>query len=169
MKSKASDNSKMIFNFAPESDIQRWTVINDIVMGGRSSGTFYLNSEGMGVFEGKVSLENNGGFSLLRYRPSKLCTKEFTHITIRLCGDGKKYQFRIKSDSDDDYSYVFYFVTSGGWQDVVIPLKEMYPSFRGKKLDRANFSGGYIEEIGFLIGNKEEETFKLLLDKIELN
>ena len=33
----------------------------------------------------------------------------------------------------------------------------MYPSFRGRKLDKPNFPKEYIEEIGFLIGNKKNE------------
>jgi hypothetical protein len=37
-------------------------------MGGESSSTFQLNSEGHGVFEGNISLDNNGGFSSVRYR-----------------------------------------------------------------------------------------------------
>ena len=44
----------------------------------------------------------------------------------------------------------------------------MYPSFRGRKLNQANFSNDYIEEIAFLIANKRQENFKLLIDKIEL-
>lgn len=37
-------------------------------MGGKSSGDFYINESGNGVFEGFVSLANNGGFSSVRYR-----------------------------------------------------------------------------------------------------
>ena len=51
--------------------------------------------------------------------------------------------------------------------EVKIPLKEMYPSFRGRRLNQPNFSNDYIEEITFLVGNKKNENFKLLLDKIE--
>jgi hypothetical protein len=35
-------------------------VVDDAVMGGMSSGTFKLDPDGQGVFEGTVSLENNG-------------------------------------------------------------------------------------------------------------
>ena len=163
-----SMNSNVIFDFTTKSDIQKWTIADDIVMGGKSSSTFKLSPEGFGDFEGRVSLENNGGFSSLRYRSKRIILNNHTHIVIKLCGDGKKYQFRLKSNSDDYYSYVSYFVTSGEWQEIVIPLKDMYSSFRGRKLDMPNFSNEYIEEIGFLIGNKKEESFKLLLDKIEL-
>jgi hypothetical protein len=83
-------------------------------------------------------------------------------------GDNKKYQFRIKSNSRDYYSYISPFSTNGDWQEIQIPLKDMYPSFRGRNLEKPNFSEDYIEEITFLIGNKNEEKFELLIDKIEL-
>jgi hypothetical protein len=57
------------------------------------------------------------------------------------------------------------FLTSGEWQEIKIPLKEMYPSFRGRRLNQPNFSTHYMEEIAFLIGNKKEENFELLIDK----
>lgn len=44
----------------------------------------------------------------------------------------------------------------------------MYPSFRGRKLAQPNFSSDHVEEIAFLIGNKKPESFKLMIDKIEL-
>ena len=36
----------------------------------------------------------------------------------------------------------------------------MYPSFRGRKLNKSNYSESEIQEIAFLIGNKKEENFK---------
>jgi hypothetical protein len=160
--------SEVIFKFSKSSDIQNWIIVDDAVMGGRSSSTFKLNADGFGVFEGAVSLDNNGGFSSLRYRIDKKLRKEYTKINIKLRGDGKNYQFRIKSNSRDYYSYIAPFSTSGEWQEIEIPLKDMFPSYRGRKLDKANFSNDYFEEITFLIGNKKNEKFKLLIDKIEL-
>jgi len=161
-------SSIIIFDFNTLSDIQDWEVTDDIVMGGGSAGTFKLNAEGFGVFSGRVSLENNGGFSSVRYRLGKLEVKGYHKICIKLRGDGKQYQIRIKTNSRDYYSYISTFSTSGEWQEIEIPLKDMYPSFRGRKLDQTNFSNDYIEEIGFLIGNKKAEKFKLIIDKIEL-
>mgnify|MGYP001300270260 CR=1 FL=1 len=54
-------------NFTNSSDVSGWMVVDDIVMGGRSSGLFRLDKDGHGVFTGEVSLENNGGFSSVRY------------------------------------------------------------------------------------------------------
>tara|TARA_A100001011_G_scaffold319188_1_gene339157 strand:- start:2098 stop:2589 length:492 start_codon:yes stop_codon:yes gene_type:complete len=159
---------RVIFDFNKKSDLQDWIIVDDAVMGGRSLSTFKLNEDGIGIFEGNISLENNGGFSSLRYRFLKKTIKEYTQVKIRLRGDGKKYQFRIKSNSADYYSYITPFLTSGEWQEIVIPLEDMYPSFRGRRLNQPNFSSDHIEELNFLIGNKKSESFKLLIDKIVL-
>ena len=159
---------QVIFDFNQNSKVEDWVIIDDVVMGGKSSGTFSLNAEGFGVFEGAVSLENNGGFSSVRYRFPRMQIKESTKIFIRLKGDGKEYQFRIKSNSNDYYSYTAPFATTEDWQEIEIPLNDMYPSFRGRRLNQPNFSSDFIEEVAFLIGNKKKERFKLVLDKIVL-
>ncbi|WP_416221619.1 CIA30 family protein [Rhodohalobacter sp.] len=61
-----------------------------------------------------------------------------------------------------------YFETTGEWQDLEFRVGDLYPTFRGRKLDRPDFDHDSIEEIRFLIGNKRPESFKLLIDKIEL-
>lgn len=164
-----SMNSHMIFDFNKNSDIQSWIIVDDIVMGGRSSGNFSLSPDGFGVFEGHISLDNNGGFSSVRYQFERINVKERDKIIIRIMGDGKKYQLRVKDDAGKYYSYITSFSTSGEWQEIEILLKELSPSFRGRKLDQPNFSHDYIEEIAFLIGNNKTEEFKLLIDKIYLN
>ena len=161
-------NSQVIFDFDKNSDIQDWIIVDDVVMGGRSLGSFKLSEAGAAVFEGNISLENNGGFSSVRYRFDEIKLKKHTRIVIKLKGDGKKYQFRLKNKAENYYSYISSFSTTGDWQEIEIPLKDMVPSFRGRKLDQPNFSHGSIEEIAFLIGNKKPEKFKLLIDKIEL-
>lgn len=158
----------IIFDFNKEANLQNWMIVDDVVMGGRSSGKFLLDADGHGVFTGDVSLENNGGFSSVRYRPDRISVKGYSKIALKVKGDGKNYQFRIKSNSRDYYSYIAPFPTSGQWQEIEISLEDMYPTFRGRRLDLPNFSGDSIEEIRFLIGNKKKEEFKLLIDQIVL-
>ncbi|WP_246474318.1 CIA30 family protein [Arenibacter arenosicollis] len=161
--------SKIIFDFNKDSNIKEWRIVNDGVMGGLSVGSFSLSPNGHGLFEGEISLENNGGFSSVRYRFDKLQVTKDSYIIILLKGDGKDYQFRVKDNSSNYYSYITTFPTTGEWEEIKISLKDMYPSFRGRKLDQPNFSKDYIEEIVFLIGNKRTENFKLLIDRIDLN
>jgi hypothetical protein len=49
-----------------------------------------------------------------------------------------------------------------------LPLKNFYPSFRGRTLNFPNFDQENIEEISFLIANNKEEKFVLLLDYVAL-
>ena len=161
-------SSHVIFDFNKNSSISNWVVVDDVVMGGRSNGNFQLNKDGKGVFYGKVSLENNGGFSSLRYGFNKLNLEKFKSIILKIKGDGKNYQFRIKHKSTDYASYITSFSSSGEWQEIEITLNSMYPSFRGRKLDEPNFFHKSIEEVTFLIANKRNEDFILLIDKIEL-
>lgn len=164
----ASFQPQTIFDFTTTADISQWRIVNDGVMGGLSRGSFSLTSEGYGLFKGAVSLDNNGGFTSVRYPFAPLTTNEDSKIKLRLKGDGKEYQFRIKDNARQYYSYIITFETNGDWQDIEIPLSQMVPSFRGRTLNLPNFSENQIEEIVFLIANKKEERFELLLDTIEL-
>ena len=56
-----------IFDFNTKSNITNWRIVDDVVMGGRSNGNFKINDSGYGEFSGTVSLENNGGFSMVQY------------------------------------------------------------------------------------------------------
>ncbi len=158
----------VLFDFSEKSDLSDWTIINDGVMGGKSQSTLTLDAEGNGLFKGLISLENSGGFCSVRHRMDKTSVKGYEKIALRIKGDGKRYQVRIRAQQDDYYAYIAYFETSGDWQTVEIPLKEMYPSFRGQKLNNPNFNSDAIEEIAFLIGNKKTEAFQLRIDKILL-
>tara|TARA_B100000900_G_scaffold278075_1_gene237838 strand:+ start:524 stop:1015 length:492 start_codon:yes stop_codon:yes gene_type:complete len=159
---------EIIFDFNKDSNIKDWRVVNDGVMGGLSQGEFDLSADGHGIFYGHVSTKNNGGFSMVRYPIQEIKSDKSSKIILKIKGDGKKYQLRIKNNQSNFYSYITTFKTSGEWEEIVIPVKEMFPSFRGRKLNQANFSHEKIEEIAFLIANKKEENFRLLIDSIGL-
>jgi NADH dehydrogenase [ubiquinone] 1 alpha subcomplex assembly factor 1 len=164
----AMPKTYLIFDFKTTPSLANWRIVDDGVMGGRSNGAMSLDEDGYGKFSGVISLKNNGGFSSVRYNFKEVSVSEYSKVCMKLKGDGKEYQFRIKQNSSDYYSYILPFKTSGDWEIVEINLKDMYPSFRGRKLNMPNFSEDSIEELVFLIGNKKEEKFQLLLDKIEL-
>lgn len=161
-------NPSPIYTFSPGSPRTDWRVVDDVVMGGRSSGSFHVDQEGYGVFTGTVSLENNGGFSSVRHNPTGVIVGSHQNIVFRLKGDGRKYQFRLKANQDDYYSYVHSFTTTGEWQQITLPLADFYPSFRGRTLDIPHFDQKTISEIAFLIANKKKESFELKIKSMEL-
>lgn len=159
----------IIFDFNKNSNIDAWRIVDDVVMGGQSFGQFFLNDEGNGVFKGAISLENNGGFSSVRYPFDEVDIKSNTKFVLTVKGDKKEYQFRVKSKMVDNFSYTQTFKTNGEWQIIEIPFFEMHPVFRGRKLQMANYSAKCMQEIAFLIGNKENETFELVIKSIVLS
>jgi hypothetical protein len=162
------DPAAIIFDFNKEKSTTSWFVVNDGVMGGLSKGTLTVNDDGNGFFTGYVTTENNGGFSSIRYEFNEKEVSTYSHIVLKIKGDGKKYQFRIKEKASQRFSYISEFTTSGAWETIKIPLREFYPSFRGYTLNKPNFSGNMMEEIGILIGNKKKEVFSLEIKSITL-
>ena len=161
-------NAQNIFDFGSDVNLKNWYIVNDDVMGGFSSATITVNKSGHGVFSGKISLDNNGGFASVRHNLKNYISKDNT-INIVLKGDKKIYQLRIKENNYDYHSYVYNFTTSGKWEVVSINLNDMYPSYRGRKLNSQNFNGKQINQISILISNKVVENFSLLIDKLYID
>lgn len=157
-----------IHDFNLQDDLLNWYVVNDGVMGGLSQGELSINNIGHAVFEGEVSLENYGGFTSIRSSFQPLYVEEFSMVKLRIKGDGKNYQFRVKSNTRQRQSYVNTFETSGVWETIEIPLKDLTPSFRGRQLNIPNYPGEVLSDISILIANKKAERFSLLIDKIWL-
>ncbi|MFK7979887.1 MAG: CIA30 family protein [Saprospiraceae bacterium] len=157
-------------NFDSKNQLS-WRIINDGVMGGISSSKMDLLPNGKGQFSGMVSLENNGGFASTRGILSNKPTKPFTKVKIRVKGDGKKYSFRIRTrDNFAGVSYKMDFVTKDAeWSEIILPLADFIPTWRGRQLrDIPPINSLNVQQIGFLISDKQAGTFSLLIDEIVL-
>ena len=119
------------------------------------------------VFQGRVSLENNGGFASFRYRTKNLNVNKEQKIRMVVIGDSKEYQIRIKPSQNIRYTYSKTFKTTNSKQIIEIPLSEFTAQFRGYKLNMENFDFDKIEEFGILVGNKKNEEFRLEIIDIE--
>jgi monofunctional biosynthetic peptidoglycan transglycosylase len=152
------------------SDIEHWAVINDGVMGGRSQSTLKALPAGA-IFSGTVSAENGGGFASVRTTLSNPTAPAGRAISVRVRGDGKIYQFRIRTDPRRDApAYKYAFTTEPGvWKELVMPLGEFQASFRGRSVaDAAELESAAIQQVGFLIAEKQFGAFKLEFDDIKL-
>lgn len=161
-------SSLLVFDFGSNSDWSGWEIENDTVMGGVSNSKLSRSENGHAVFTGAVSLDNNGGFASMQYHFPPKNISGYSTAVIRLKGDGKDYQFRIKANLRERADYIYSFKTTGEWQTVEIPLNKMEPSYHGEKLNIPNFNADQIQEVRFMIGNGKAEKFRLEVDKIEL-
>ena len=157
-----------IYTFSAQSNIRAWNVVNDGVMGGISTSSLVLTEEGHGKFSGHVSLANFGGFASIQSSTSVKLPIDKKYIVLRVKGDGKRYEFRIKGEAYQAESYVHSFMTTGNWETIKLEISEFYPQFRGRRLNLPNFHFRTIEQISFLIANKKEEDFHLLIDWVGL-
>lgn len=150
-----------------DNNADGWWVVNDGVMGGLSKGEFKVK-KALAIFSGHVSTDNNGGFTMVRKQLTPASLLNYTSFVLVLKGDGKSYQFRVKSDASQRHSYVYSFSTNQEWQEIEIPFADLEAKFRGRNVDIPNYKGENLEEIAFLIGNKVKESFELTLKEIRM-
>lgn len=151
---------------------QEWRIVNDVVMGGRSSSRMQLNADGNAVFLGELSLENNGGFaSVKNHEPLNI--DGFSVFHLRVKGDGKRYSFRLRTGEGSEthkWSYQSKFETnSNEWMDITLSFSDFEATYRGSKPDDVppvDFSS--IRQFGFLISDQQQGPFRLEIEKIEV-
>ena len=145
-----------------------WNIVNDTVMGGRSSSRWFSNSSTTSTFEGFLSLQNNGGFASVRHDLEKIDLTNTEGIYLKVKGDGRKYQFRIRSQASRWANYSQEFKTKEGIdQTFYLPYKEFKAGWRGRSLtDLPILTGKDIRGIGFLLGDKVQGEFKLEVSEI---
>ncbi|MBT4784152.1 MAG: CIA30 family protein [Candidatus Marinimicrobia bacterium] len=151
-------------------NLLNWKIVNDSVMGGRSDATLKLKNNLYGVFNGYLSLQNNGGFSSIRayYPPDLINVKS---ITIRIKGDGRQYSFRVRGNTSNWASYTHTFNTvKNKWIEKELMIKDFYPLYRGYYLnDMPLLSEMVIKEIGIMLSDKQTGPFELEIDWIRAN
>jgi len=93
----ATAETRTLHQFNNPETTAGWQAVNDGVMGGRSSGGPDFCKDGL-RFSGKLSLENNGGFSSIR-KQERLELSRFDGIRLKVRGDGREYQLRLNTDA----------------------------------------------------------------------
>ena len=171
VNSNTTDSGETIlFDFGTLENMNDWLIVNDGVMGGLSRSRFYLRDKNTAVFSGNVRLENNGGFASTRTRAMQFQLDGYKGILIRVKGDGKKYQFRLRTnDRFDGVAYRYHFETpKDQWQTVAIPFDEFVPVFRGRILrDVGPVSPKDIQQLGFMASDNQTGEFQLEIQWIK--
>ena len=161
LTSNAADTIPLLDTNGKTSKI-KWNIVNDTVMGGRSSSRWSKNSSALS-FEGFLSLENNGGFASVRHDLDNINLSNTDGIFIKVKGDGRKYQFRIRSQASRWANYSQEFKTKKDTvQSFFLPYKDFKPSWRGRSVRNVpTLTGKDVRGIGFLLGDKVQGKFKL--------
>ena len=161
MNSPAAE--KLVFDFQSPTAITSWETVNDDVMGGVSQSNFRFTN-GLAVFTGNVSLDNNGGFASVRSLPANHDLDPCDSLLIRVRGDGQRYKFTVRRDrSFDSPIYQAAFQTKKGeWHEHRLALADYVPTFRGRVLTgEPPLEPARIASMGFLISDKQAGPFRL--------
>jgi len=152
-----------------EADRSQWYVVNDGVMGGFSESDIRKTSRQTAVFSGDLSLENNGGFASVRATVGTRDLSAHSGLEIRVRGDGRTYQLRLRSNEGfDGIAYRSYFETrEGEWLEISLPFSEFVPTFRGRTLsDQPALDRSRIQQVAFMLADKNPGTFSLEIDYV---
>jgi monofunctional biosynthetic peptidoglycan transglycosylase len=159
---------KSLIDFS-DPDSGQWYVINDGVMGGISRSKILRTEQETGIFEGVLSLENNGGFASIRTALGRLDLSAYAGLEIRVRGDGRTYHLRLRTDDRfDGITYRAEFETRDGeWVTTRIPFNRFIPTFRGRTLrDVPPLDTARIHQVAFMIADKKPGPFRLEIDYV---
>lgn len=154
---------RTVYDFQTATNSAAWQVVNDDVMGGVSTSIFRLTN-GVALFQGKVSIENNGGFASARSLPAHHDLAGGDSFVIRVRGDGRRYKFTARmAPSFDSAIYQCVFMTKKGeWEEHRLPLKQFVATFRGRVLSsEPPLEAAKVNSVGFLISDKQDGPFQL--------
>lgn len=163
-------NSQSIDLINPEKNvgITNWYIVNDDVMGGISKSYLSINEEKNLIFDGYLSLENNGGFASSRLSFNKETLTGIKSFKMRVKGDGNIYKLRLRQNNRRaSYSCDFKSLKDK-WIEIDISLEDFKPSWRGYTYsDYPDLEIEEINSMGIQISDKQEGEFELEIKYIK--
>jgi len=160
---------QLITDFPQEPGGIEWLVVNDDVMGGKSSGEFELD-DGNLMFTGSTNTLG-GGFSSIRSRGPRMDLSEFSGIRLRVRGDGRQYSWQLRTDAmyrGRELGFWSEFETTAGqWLVIDLPFADFVPKFRGNKLDVAPPNPAHIRGLGLMISDGKDGPFAIAVDSVQ--
>jgi len=154
----------VIMDFTLPATMRDCWIVNDGVMGGVSQSGLRHDPQGM-IFEGQVSLENNGGFASMR-SPARF-ERETQVLDLTTRGDGKRYKLMLRTEAAVRVTYESDFVSEATWHTHRFTTSQFIASFRGRSVQAPPLSFSDVIELGILIADKQEGSFRLQLKTIK--
>ncbi len=165
------DDTFLLFDFSGSTSVDAWNAIDDRVMGGVSRSRLRHDPAGHAVFEGTVSLEQNGGFASVRSSPGTRGKPGAAACVIEVRGDGKQFKLSLLTDDGfDSLNYQASFApATQDWQTIRLPLTAFRASFRGRDVPGAPaLDPSRIRQVGLMISARQAGPFALDIRRIGL-
>lgn len=152
-----------LFDFGAPGEPGEWFVINDTVMGGRSSSSVEV-AEGILVFSGELSLENGGGFCSARSKSPGRDLSDYAGLAVRIrTGDRS---FTLTAHDREGRDIIGYHhplpVTGDEWGTVHALFADFEAHYHGRIVeDDPGLNTAHVRSVGFLIAEQQQGPFRL--------
>ena len=148
-------------------DDTTWFIVNDGVMGGRSSAEGAVDQTGL-AWTGTI-VTAGGGFSSIR-GPVDGQLDGATSLTMRIRTDGRSYEL-LADDTLADRGRVTHYapidVSGGDWDEVSVPLTDMEPRVFGNPVTADPFVPELASQIGVILADGLDGDFSFEIDWID--
>ncbi|GAB5518905.1 MAG: CIA30 family protein [Rhodothermales bacterium] len=161
-----------VIDFGQDKAGQDWRIVNDGVMGGLSQGNAVLADDAL-YFAGRVSLENNGGFSSVRSPNGMVDLEGAEEVTIRY--KTNSYQAAFTMSVSDRFWIPNYRIpleaTMGEWTVINVALRDVQQYRIGEPTGERlrPEAQARIQRIGFITDEKRAGPFELTVDYIRFD
>ena len=160
-----ADSTQTLFTF--DDDDESWTIQNDGVMGGRSTGSYEIDG-GTLTFTGDVVTQGGGFTSVLIDHDADLSGTDGLELRVR--GGGRTFEVEVDDGTRDSrgrqVSRRATFDTTDDWQTVRVPWSAFETSVFGEPHDAAPLDAEAIQAFGLYIIDGQDGPFRLEVDRI---
>ena len=165
----SKQSSRVLFDFSDANKRGQWRIVNDGVMGGRSTSRAEMLAEGPMQFSGNLSLANNGGFASVRSTSGSLGLMPGDVIVVRVRGDGRTYTFNLYVPQRRmAFSHQLDFKTEPNlWTEIKLPLDRFVAKSFGQPATDV-LDPTQVNSVGILLGDKKAGPFNVVVDWIKV-
>ena len=160
--------AQTIASFGNPSELRNWSVVNDSVMGGISTSRFEQTDDGNLLFQGTLSLENNGGFVSIRSRPDSFDLQNVEGFKIKTRGDGRTYylDLRVKGQRTSGSFRAAFPTQKDTWTETFLPASKFVRQSFGRPFSDIPLNPSDVNSIGFTLSDKNPGPFKLEIEYV---
>jgi hypothetical protein len=160
-----------LFRFDQPAAAAAWQAVDDRVMGGVSRSRMRHDPAGHVVFEGRLSLDQGGGFASVRADvavPVDIKAPRAWLLEVR--GDGRRYKFNLRtSDAFDGVNHQASFeAPADQWIVVNLAITDFVPTFRGRRVDAPPLAFARVRAVGLMLADRQPGAFALALRRIAI-
>ena len=149
-----------------------WTPFDDDVMGGSSRSRFTFSDVRSGLFEGRLSLADGGGFATIRTPELELDLVGWEGLRLRVRGDGRRYGFGLRESNRRGDPGVWRHelaTVKDEWIERELRFADFELSVMGRRRPEAGRVGpARIRAFSLVIADRDEAPFRLELAAIDL-